>query len=146
MCRHANGVPMSAASTVAVPLETYEPFRQRAERARQSVEEAVVQAMQAALATAEASTASERQAMLAALESLDTPALWQIVNRGAETEEVLLLVALNEKRQRQDLTEVEEAAVQALIRQHDQAVLLRAKVLAVLRQRGEDVSRLVAGP
>jgi len=55
-------------------------------------------------------------------------------------------VALNEKRQRQDLTEVEEAAVQALIRQHDQAVLLRAKVLAVLRQRGEDVSRLVAGP
>ena len=138
--------PASHSMTVAVPLETYEPFRQRAERARQSVEEAVVQAMQAALATAEASTASERQAMLAALESLDTPALWQIVNRGAETEDVLLLVALNEKRQRQDLTEVEEAAVQALIRQHDQAVLLRAKVLAVLRQRGEDVSRLVAGP
>jgi hypothetical protein len=129
--------------TVAVPLETYEPFRRQAERARQSVEEAVVQAMQAAL-TIEAKTASERQAMLAALESLDTPALWQIVNRGAETEDVLLLVALNEKRQSQGLTAAEETAVQALIRQHDRAVLLRAKALAVLRQRGEDVSGLCA--
>ena len=136
--------PPSHSMTVAVPLETYEPFRQRAERARQSVEEAVVQAMQAALTTTEASTASERQAMLAALEALDTAALWQIVNRGAETEEVLLLVALNEKRQRQGLTKVEEATVQALIRQHDRAVLLRAKALAVLRQRGEDIGGLVA--
>ena len=135
----------SQSMTVDVPLETYEPFRRQAERAQQSVEEAVVQAMRAAL-TAEAGTATERQAMLAALESLDTPALWQIVNRGAETEDVLLLVALNEKRQRQGLTESEEAAVQALIRQHDRAVLLRAKALAVLRQRGEDVSALVAGP
>ncbi len=131
---------------VAVPLETYEPFRRQAERARRSVEEAVVQAMQAALATTETSTASEREAMLAALEALDTPALWQIVSRGAETEEVPLLVALNEQRQRQGLTDVEEAAVQALIRQHDRAVLLRAKALAVLRQRGEDVSGLVDSP
>jgi hypothetical protein len=138
--------PASHSMTVAVPLETYEPFRQQSERAHQSVEEAVVQAMQAALATTGASTAGERQAMLAALEALDTAALWQIVNRGAETEDVLLLVALNEKRQRQGLTEVEEAAVQALIRQHDRAVLLRAKALAVLRQRGEDVGGLVASP
>ncbi len=138
--------PASHSMTVAVPLETYEPFRRQAERARQSVEEAVVQAMRAALATTEASAASERQAMLAALETLDTAALWQIVNRGAETEDVLLLVALNEKRQRQGLSEVEEAAAQALIRQHDRAVLLRAKALAVLRQRGEDVGGLVASP
>lgn len=67
--------------TVAVPPGTYESFRQRAERASQSVEEAVVQAMQAALTT-EASTAAERQAMLAVLESLDTPALWQLIQRG----------------------------------------------------------------
>lgn len=131
--------------TVAVPSETYEPFRQRAERASQSVEEAVVQAMQAALTT-EASTAAERQAMLAVLESLDTPALWQLIHRGAETEDVLVLDALNEKRPRHGLTAAEEAAVQTLSRQHDRAVLLRAKALAVLRQRGEDVSGLVASP
>ena len=132
------------ALTVPVPSETYEPFRARAERARQSVEQAVVQAMQAALA-AEANTAAERQAMLAALESFDSPTLWQLVRRGAETEDVLVLAALNEKRQRDGLTAAEEAAVQTLIREHDRAVLLRAKALAVLRQRGQDVSALVAG-
>src|SRR5204863_2257698 len=87
--------------------------------------------------------AAEREAMLSVLESLDTPALWQVIHRGAENEDVLVLAALNEKRQRQGLSEVEEAAVQALIRQHDRAVLLRAKALAVLRQRGEDEPELL---
>ena len=134
-------VPRSV--TVAVPPETYEPFRQQAARAHQSVEEAVVQAMQATL-EADTSTAAERRAMVAAVESLDTPALWQLIHAGAETEDVLLLAALNENRQRRGLSADEETAVQALIRQHDRAVLLRAKALAVLRQRGEDVSRLIA--
>jgi hypothetical protein len=131
--------------TVEVPPETYESFRQQAEQARQSVEEVVVQAMQAALAAA-VGTAAQRHAMLAVLETLETPVLWQLIHRGAETEDVLVLAALNEKRQRYGLTAAEEAAVQSLIRQHDRAVLLRAKALAVLRQRGEDVSGLVANP
>ncbi|MGH2369401.1 MAG: hypothetical protein ACRDI2_14500 [Chloroflexota bacterium] len=135
--------PTPRAMTVTVPPETYEPFRRRAEQAQQSVEEAIVQTLQAALTT-EASTAAARQAMLAVLESLETPILWQLLQRGAETEDVLVLAALNEKRQRNGLTAAEEAAAQALIRQHDRAVLLRAKALAVLRQRGEDVSGLVA--
>jgi hypothetical protein len=130
--------------TVDVPLETYEPFRQRAEQAEQSVEQAVVQAMQATLAP-EAGPAAERQAILAVLDSFDTPTLWQLVQRGAETEAVLVLVALNEKRQREGLTAAEEAAAETLIQQHDRAVLLRAKALAVLRRRGEDVGELIAG-
>jgi|GEM_PF-5570307 len=130
--------------TVRVPSETYDPFRRQAERAQRSVEEAVLQAMQEALTT-ETSTAAARQVVLAALETLETLTLWQLIKRGAETEEVLVLTALNEKRQRDGLSAAEEAAAQALIGQHDRAVLLRAKALAVLRQRGEDVSRLVAG-
>jgi hypothetical protein len=137
--------PAARPMAVAVPAETYESFRRQAERAHQSVEEAVVQALQTAL-SAETSTAAERQAMLAAVESLDTPALWELVRAGAETEDVLLLAALNEKRQRRGLNADEEAAVQALIRQHDRAVLLRAKALALLRQRGEDVGGLLAAP
>jgi len=130
--------------TVRVPSETYDPFRRQAERAQRSVEEAVLQAMQEALTT-ETSTAAARQVVLAALETLETLTLWQLIKRGAETEEVLVLTALNEKRQRDGLSAAEEAAAQALIGQHDRAVLLRAKSMAVLRQRGEDVSRLVAG-
>ena len=130
--------------TVAVPQETFEPFRERAEQAQRSVEEAVLEAMRAAL-TDGTSTTEERQPVLAALALLDTAALWQIVRRGAETEDVLVLAALNEKRQREGLTPAEEHAVRELIRHHDRAVLLRAKALALLRQRGEDVSALVAG-
>jgi hypothetical protein len=131
--------------TIAIPEETYEPFRQHAERARQSVEDAVVEAMRAALVDGDEASAEGRQATLAALALLDTSTLWQMVQRGAENEDVLLLAALNEKRQRQALTEAEESVVRDLIRRHDRAVLLRAKALALLRQRGEDVSALVGG-
>ncbi len=130
--------------TVAVPRETYEPFQQHAERAQQSVEEAVVEAMQAAVVDG-ASSAEERQSVLTALGVLDTATLWQLVQRGAETEDVLLLAALNEKRQREGLTAAEEGVVRELIRHHDRAVLLRAKALALLRQRGEDLGALVDG-
>lgn len=130
--------------TITVPQETYEPFRRRAERTQRSVEEVVLEAMQAAL-THGGSTAEERQTVLAALALLDTTALWQLIRRGAETEDILLLAALNEKRQREGLTPDEEGVVRELIRHHDRAVLLRAKALALLRQRGEDVGALVDG-
>jgi hypothetical protein len=84
-------------------------------------------------------------ATMSAIASLDTPALWQVVRAGAETEDVLLLAALNEKRKQTGLSAVEERAVEELIREHDRAMLLRAKAIAVLRQRGEDVSELVTG-
>lgn len=130
--------------TIAVPGETYEPFRRHAEQTRRSVEEAALAALQAVLADGE-STAESRRAVLAALAVLDTATLWQLVRRGAETEDVLLLAALNEKRQREGLTPVEEGVMRGLIRHHDRAVLIRAKALALLRQRGEDIGALVAG-
>jgi hypothetical protein len=128
--------------TIAVPAETYEPFHQQAERADLSLEEAVVQAMRAMLAD-QTMTADARQALVAALDGVDTPTLWRLIQRGAETEDVLVLAALNEKRQRQGLNELEERVAQALIGQHDRAVLVRAKALALLRQRGEDVREVV---
>jgi hypothetical protein len=83
--------------------------------------------------------------LLAVMESLNTGVLWEIIWRGAETQDVLLLGALNEKRQREGLTEGEEAVARDLIRQYDRAVLIRSKALALLHQRGEDVSDLLAG-
>ena len=129
--------------TVAVPAETYESFRLQAERARQSVEQAVVQAMQATL-TDEPASDDQRHAMLVALERIDTAVLRQLLQRGAETEEVLVLAALNEKRQQATLSPAEEGAARMLIQHHDRAVLIRAKALAVLSERGEDVSGVVS--
>jgi hypothetical protein len=128
--------------TVAVPQETYESFRRQAEEQRHSIEEAVLEAMQAALSEGESGTHEQHQ-VLSALTLLDTESLWQIVRRGAETEDVLLLAALNRKRQREGLTVGEERAVESLIRQHDRAVLIRAQALALLAQRGEDLSEVL---
>ena len=130
------------AITVTVPTGTYEPFRKRAEQEHVSVEEAALAAIQSALAT-DASSTKDRASMLAALEALDTATLWQLVRRGAETDEVLLLSALNERRQQHGPNAAEESLVQFLIGQHDRAVLLRAKAIALLRQRGEDVQAAV---
>ena len=130
--------------TITVPSETYEPFRQQAEREQRSVEEALLRVMIAAVAENE-TTAAERQVMLDALAALDTPTLWQLVQRGAETDEVLVLAALNEKRQRQGLTAAEERVVGELIRHHDRAVLIRAKALALLRECGENVRPFLDG-
>jgi hypothetical protein len=77
--------------------------------------------------------------MLVSLALLDTPAFWRLVQHGVENEGTLLLAALNEKRQQQGLSEAEESLVRALIPRHDRAVLIRAKALALLHQRGEHV-------
>ena len=74
--------------TIAVPQETYEPFRERAERAQRSVEDAVVEAIQTALDGGE-SVAEDRQTVLTGFRSVDAGTLRQIVARGAETEDVL---------------------------------------------------------
>ena len=58
---------------------------------------------------------------------------------------MLLLIALNEKRQRDGLTVAEESTVRQLIPHHDRAMLIRAKALALLHQRGEDVRAHVEG-
>jgi len=80
---------------------------------------------------------------LNALTWLDTPTLWQIVRRGAETEEVLLLRALHDQQQEESPAEVDEIK-SILSAGHDRAVLIRAQALALLRQRGEDVSAIIA--
>ncbi|MFN8537499.1 MAG: hypothetical protein U0232_08500, partial [Thermomicrobiales bacterium] len=80
---------------------------------------------------------------LDALDRLDTRTLWQIIRRGAETEEVLRLRSLHE--QQSDPPQGANEIRNALIAQYDRAVLLRAKVLVLLRQRGEDVSEIVVG-
>jgi uncharacterized protein (DUF433 family) len=77
-----------------------------------------------------------------ALAWLDTPTLWQVIQRGAETEEGLLLRALHEQQQSEP-PQVADGVRNALIAQYDRAVLIRAKAIVLLQQRGEDVSEII---
>ena len=128
--------------TITVPDETYEPFQRRAEHEQRSVEEAVVAAMEATIQP-DPDQASGWRAALGALAWLDTPTLWQIVERGAETDDVLLLRALHEQQQQAGPSPETAAVTRALIAQHDRAMLIRAQALALLRQRGEDVGAII---
>jgi hypothetical protein len=65
--------------------------------------------------------------------------------RSGNSSDVRLLTTLNEQRERDGLTEGEEVVVRESIRQCDRAVLIRSKALALLQQRGEDISTLVGG-
>ncbi len=131
--------------TISVSDEAYETFQQFAARERRSVEEAVVIAMQRAV-HAESDLPEEWRSALEAMAWLDTRTPQQIVARGAETEEIVLLKALCEQRQQANIATANEATVRVLIKQHARAVLIRAQALALLHQRGEDVSAIVAEP
>lgn len=131
--------------TISVSDETYETFQQFAARERRSLEEVVIAAMQSAL-HAESALPDDWQHALDAMAWLDTPTLQQIVERGAETEEIVLLKALSEQRHRGKAVTTDESIVRALIKQHDRAVLIRAQALALLHQRGEGVNAIVAEP
>src|SRR4051794_13121480 len=53
------------------------------------------------------------------------------------------LQALNHKQQREELTPAERATLEQLVHQYDQAVLLRAEAVRLLKERGQDVSTLL---
>jgi hypothetical protein len=67
--------------TVTVPDEMFEPFRCHAEQEQQSIEEAVVSAIEAAIQP-DRDQASGWRAALNALAWLDTPTLWQICSEA----------------------------------------------------------------
>jgi hypothetical protein len=130
--------------TLAMPEATYAALRRRAEQARHSVEDEAIRAMEAALAEP-TGLPTDVSLLLASLELLDTDQLLAIVRRAPVVEDAAVLAALNEKRQTTRLTEAEEALVRDLVGRYDRAVLIRAKALALLHERGEDVHALIAG-
>jgi hypothetical protein len=74
------------------------------------------------------------------LSLLDDEALWRAARRqfpsAAELEELHL------KRQREGLTEAETKVLADLMRQYEHVLLVRSQAIALLHQRGHDVSHL----
>lgn len=130
--------------TLTLPEATWDRFRHRAQLAQRSVEDEVSLALEATLAEANPSLEDLAPA-LEALDRLATDQLWALMRGRAATEEATVLAALNDKRQTQGLTAAETRLARELSGRYDRAVLLRAKALALLRQRGEDVRPLVDG-
>ena len=77
------------------------------------------------------------------LELLNDEELWRAARNRLSDETRSQLEALNLKQQREKLTPAEKERLEKLVDQYDQAVLLRAEAARLLRERGNDVSKLL---
>ena len=82
--------------------------------------------------------------MLDVLATLEDDTLQRLSHSQPTVEDGLLLDALLETRSRRVLTPSEEVWLIELGERHDRVMVLRARAVALLRQRGVDVSERVA--
>jgi hypothetical protein len=135
---------MSAhAVTLRLPPQLYSHFQNRAEQAHRSLEAELLEAV---------ATAAEEEALvhdvakpIADLQLLNDEELWRAVQNPLAEDARAQLETLNFKQQREGLTPAEKEALEQLVHQYDQAVLLRAEAARLLKERGHDVSKILAG-
>ncbi|MCC6629965.1 MAG: hypothetical protein IT340_21520 [Chloroflexi bacterium] len=127
--------------TLAVADDTFDRLQRRAVQAHRTVEDEARHLMETVLA-APPGLPDDLAVLLDAFALLDSSRLREIAARSPATEDAAVLAALTEKRAASGLTPAEEQLVQDLIERADRAVLVRAKALALLHARGEDIRAL----
>ncbi len=129
--------------TVRLPDRLYAQLRHRAQQANRTVEAELVELVATAMPEQERLPA-ELSTELAGLEHLDDEALWQAAKSRLASAMARRTEKLHHKRQREGLTEAEGQALAELVQQYERAMLIRAQAAVLLKQRGHDVSKLVA--
>lgn len=129
---------------VHLPIPLYERLKHRAEQTHRTVEAELLEVVATAVPIADDLPADLAET-IAALTLLDDEALWRAARSHLSAETVTQMENLHLKRQRERLTEVEAEVLTSLVRQYDRAMLIRAQAAALLKQRGYDVSELIAG-
>ncbi len=134
-----------ARPTVTLDLapEVYNQLRQRAFHHQRPLEEEASLALADAITTPTVSP-DDLEAALNALTTLDDDILWQVSHSQPTVEDGSLFRALIDTRKRRGLTPAEEQLLAELGERHDRVMVLRAKAVALLHQRGVDVSERVA--
>lgn len=88
----------------------------------------------------------EVEAALAELDRVGDDQLWDIAQTAVAQIDIKTLEYLSDKQKNAGLTATEQTQAQALLNRYDQAVLMRAKALALLKQRGRDIAPLLQPP
>lgn len=131
------------AITLHLPETLYERFRQRAEWSRRSLETELLEAV-ASAAPAEAELSPEVLRAIEALQGRPDEELWQLARKTMSPEASQELEALHLKQRDEGLSQDEDAARSRLIREYEQTMLIRAQAAKLLKDRGHDVSTLLA--
>lgn len=132
----------SQSVTLDIPSGLYTRLQKRAEQAKRSVEDETLQLLSATVSSDDSS--DDLQQLLASLPLLDDAALERVARSRLAVELSSEVESLHLKQQREGLTEAESQRCVELIRAYERSMLIRASGAALLKQRGIDVSSLVA--
>ena len=127
--------------TIEMPEELYDRLSRRAAAAQRSVAAEIIDLVADAVSDDEVSPALRDE--LARMESLDDESLWRAAQPSFTARQSRRLQALHFKMQDEGLTVEERAEELALLRAADRSMLIRAQALALLKQRGRDISPLL---
>lgn len=132
--------------TLNIPVGLYKRLEQQALKKHHTVEDEVLQAVVRELplpAPQSETVPLELTEKLAAMELLDEVALRRAA-QGMSPRRAAQLRALNDKRQREGFLTSKEIEQQfQLLREYEQKMLIRSKALALLTERGQDISELL---
>jgi plasmid stability protein len=133
------------AVTLNLPDPLYDRLKRRAEKANRPVEAEVLEVLTTAVPAGDELPADLAGA-IAPLSLLDDESLWRAARSGLPSEAAAQLEELHDKQQRDGLTDADAQTVAGLVKQYERAMLIRARAAAILKQRGHDVSQLLARP
>ena len=135
---------MSAqAVTLHLPVSLYDLLRQRAQETRRTLEAEILDVVTSVIQPDDDLPPDLREA-IAPLKGLDDEALRRAAMDRFPEEAAARCAELNSKQQREGLTDEETRALDGLRRGYERVMVIRAAAAALLKERGHDVSKLIA--
>jgi protein-disulfide isomerase len=131
------------AITLHLPETLYERFRRRAEWTHRSLETELLDAV-ASAASVEGELSPEVMEALEALKEMTDEELWRFARVVMSPEASQELESLHFKQRDEGLSQAEEANRVKLIHEYERTMLIRAQAVTLLKDRGHDISRLLA--
>jgi len=128
--------------TLQLPAPLYRQLERRAEQTQRTVEAELLDVVATAVAADE--LPPDLAEAITPLAMLDDEVLWRAAQSRLPAEDAEQLESLHLKRQREGLTKAEADEAASLVRRYERAMLVRAEAAALLKQRGHDVSALLA--
>lgn len=125
--------------TLDIPTKIYEQIEHAAEKNHRKVNDLLVEAA-VAVAPVIDTNSFDLQTALAQLAYLNDAALWQAARASLSTVQRERLAWLNDKQQREGLTQIEQEEADLLLKLYRETLVIRAQATVLLQQRNYDVS------
>ena len=127
--------------TIQLPGPIYEQLEARARRTNRSVEAEALDVLASSIDES-SGLSPVLTGAVEALSQLDDSALWQAARSRFDQEVGQRITELHSRKQDHGLLESESAELKSLMRQYERAMLVRARAIQLLHDRGHDVTPL----